>query len=180
MSIIADNNSKKYGIIREAQDEFAVESQRRAARATQNSYFKDQIAPLTVKSRAGEFAFEKDEHIREDAALEGMSKLRATFKKDGLVTAGNASGINDGAASFILMTEEASVLKGATPMARVLSYGHAGVDPKYMGIGPVPAMQNVLSHTGLSVADLDVIESNEAFRLGPVPSVPNWGLIPAK
>ena len=163
MGIIAENTSKKYGITREAQDEFAIESHRRAARATQNGYFQDQIVPLTVKSHAVEFAFEKDEHIHEDATLEGMSKLRATFKKDGLVTAGNASGLNDGAASVILMTEEASVQKGAAPMARVLSYGHAGVDPKYMGIDPVPAMQNALSHTGLSVVDLDVMESNEAF-----------------
>lgn len=163
MGITAENVADRYGIDREAQDAFAVESHRRAAAAVDSGFFSDQIVPIMVKSRKGDFEFSEDEHIRGDASVADMARLRAAFKKDGSVTAGNASGINDGASSLVLMSDEAAGKKGVSPMARVLAYGHAGVDPKYMGIGPVPAMRNALAKAGLTVADLDVVESNEAF-----------------
>jgi len=118
---------------------------------------------VTLKSRKGETIFDTDEHVRTGLAIEDLEKLRPVFKKDGTVTAGNASGINDGAASLVLMTEAAAKARGLSPLARVLSYGHAGVAPEIMGIGPVPAMQIALERAGLTLADLDIIESNEAF-----------------
>jgi len=163
MGITAENLSDKYDISREAQDAFALESHRRAAAAIEAGYFKDQIVPVTLKSRKGETIFDTDEHVRTGLAIEDLEKLRPVFKKDGTVTAGNASGINDGAASLVLMTEAAAKARGLSPLARVLSYGHAGVAPEIMGIGPVPAMQIALERAGLTLADLDIIESNEAF-----------------
>jgi len=163
MGITAENLSDKYDISREAQDAFALESHRRAAAAIEAGYFKDQIVPVTLKSRKGETIFDTDEHVRTGLAIEDLQKLRPAFKKDGTVTAGNASGINDGAASLVLMTEAAAKARGLSPLARVLSYGHAGVAPEIMGIGPVPAMQIALERAGLTLADLDIIESNEAF-----------------
>jgi acetyl-CoA C-acetyltransferase len=118
---------------------------------------------MVSQTRKGEVIFDTDEHVRADASVENMGKLRTVFKKDGKVTAGNASGLNDGAASVVMMTAEVAAARGLKPMAKVLSYGHAGVDPRYMGIGPVPAMTTALAKAGLSTADLDVIESNEAF-----------------
>ena len=165
MGITAENIAEKWKITREQQDEFAVESHRRAINAIEKGYFKDQILPIELKTRKGTTLFDRDEHARADATLESMAKLRAVFKKDGSVTAGNASGINDGAAAIVMMEKSAAAKAGLKPMARLVSYGLAGVDPKIMGIGPVPACQRALAKAGLTVADMDVIESNEAFAV---------------
>lgn len=165
MGITAENIAERWKIAREQQDAFAVESHRRAINAIDKGYFKDQIAPLELKTRKGTVVVDRDEHPRADASLEGMAKLRAVFKKDGSVTAGNASGINDGAAAVVLMEQSAAQKAGMKPMARLVAYGLAGVDPKIMGIGPVPACQNALKKAGLTVDDMDVIESNEAFAV---------------
>lgn len=163
MGITAENVAAKWGISRQMQDELAVESNRRAVAAIEKGHFKSQILPIELKSRKGTVVFDTDEHPRADASMESMAKLRAVFQKDGSVTAGNASSINDGAAAMVLMERKAAEARGLKPMARLLGYAHAGVDPKYMGIGPVPAVQKVLEKAGLKVGDLDVIESNEAF-----------------
>lgn len=165
MGITAENIADQWKISREQQDAFAVESHRRAINAIEKGYFKDQILPIELKTRKGTTVFAKDEHPRADASLEGMAKLRAAFKKDGSVTAGNASGINDGAAAVVLMEQAAAAKQGLKPMARLVSYGVAGVDPKIMGIGPVPACTNALTKAGLKVSDMDVIEANEAFAV---------------
>ncbi len=165
MGITAENIADKWKITREQQDEFAVESHRRAINAIEKGYFKDQIVPIELKTRKGPVSFDRDEHPRADASVEGMAKLRAVFRKEGSVTAGNASGINDGAAAVVLMEKEAAAKAGLKPMARLVSYGLAGVDPKIMGIGPVPAVTRALAKAGLSVDDMDVIESNEAFAV---------------
>jgi acetyl-CoA C-acetyltransferase len=163
MGITAENVAAKWGITRQQQDEMAVESNKRAVNAAQKGYFKEQILPIELKSKKGPVMFDTDEHPRADASMEGMAKLRTVFQKDGSVTAGNASGINDGASAVVLMEGKAAQRKGLKPMARLVAYAHAGVDPKYMGIGPVPAVKKVLERSGLRVQDLDVIESNEAF-----------------
>ncbi|WP_434291125.1 beta-ketothiolase BktB [Celeribacter sp. SCSIO 80788] len=163
MGITAENIAERVGIDRETQDQFAYESHQRAARAIEAGYFKDQILPLTVKRGRKEMVFDTDEHVRADVTPEGLAALRPAFRKDGSVTAGNASGINDGAAALILMEEEVAKAKGSTPLARIVSYGLGGVAPDIMGMGPVPATKQALARAGLSVADLDVIESNEAF-----------------
>jgi acetyl-CoA C-acetyltransferase len=188
MGITAENIADRWKIGREQQDEFAVESHRRAINAIEKGYFKDQIAPLELKTRKGTVVFDRDEHPRADATLEGLAKLRAAFKKDGSVTAGNASGINDGAAAVVLMEQGAAQTAGLKPMARLVAYGLAGVDPKIMGIGPVPACQRALEKAGLNVDDMDVIESNEAFavqalavscdlKLDPKKTNPNGGAV---
>lgn len=188
MGITAENLADRWKISREQQDEFAVESHRRAINAIEKGYFKEQIAPMELKSRKGTVVFDRDEHPRSDASVEGMAKLRAAFKKDGSVTAGNASGINDGAAAVVLMEQEAGRKAGLKPMARLVAYGLAGVDPKIMGIGPVPACQRALDKAGLTVDDMDVIESNEAFavqalavsrdlKLHPGKTNPNGGAV---
>ena len=163
MAITAENIAEKWKITREQQDELAVESHRRAINAIEKGYFKEQILPVELKTRKGTTLFDKDEHPRADASLEGMAKLRAVFKKDGSITAGNASGINDAAAAVVLMEQSAAAKKGLKPMARLVSYALAGVDPKYMGIGPVPASKKALEKAGLKIEDMDVIEANEAF-----------------
>ena len=163
MAITAENIAEKWKITREQQDEFAVESHRRAINAIEKGYFKEQILPVELKTRKGTTLFDKDEHPRADASMEGMAKLRAVFKKDGSITAGNASGINDAAAAVVLMEQSAAAKKGLQPMARLVSYALAGVDPKYMGIGPVPASRKALEKAGLKIEDMDVIEANEAF-----------------
>jgi len=163
MGITAENVAAKWGISRSMQDELAVESNKRATNAIAKGYFKDQILPIELKTRKGTVVFDTDEHPRADASMDGMGKLKTVFQKDGTVTAGNASGINDGASAVVLMEAKAAQKKGLKPMARLVAYAHAGVDPKYMGIGPVPAVKKVLERAGLKVADLDVIESNEAF-----------------
>lgn len=163
MGITAENVAARWDISRSDQDALAVESHRRAGTAQAEGRFDSQILPVELKSRKGVTLFDKDEHIRADASLEGMAKLRPAFRPDGSVTAGNASGINDAAAAVVLMEGSAARARGLTPMARLVGYALAGVDPKYMGIGPVPAVREVLQRTGLGVGDMDVIELNEAF-----------------
>jgi acetyl-CoA C-acetyltransferase len=188
MGITAENVAAKWGISRERQDAFAVESHKRAANAIDKGYFKEQIVPIEIKSKKGTVLFDTDEHVRRDVNPEGLSKLKPVFQKDGTVTAGNASGINDGAAAVVLAEAKYAEKKGLKPMARLVSYGHAGVDPKYMGIGPVPAVKKALERAGLKLADMDVIESNEAFaaqacavakelELDPARTNPNGGAV---
>jgi acetyl-CoA C-acetyltransferase len=163
MGVTAENIAQKWGISREDQDALAVESHQRAQAATERGKFKDQILPVEIKSRKGTSIFDTDEHIRGDATLEGMAKLRPAFNREGSVTAGNASGINDAAAAVVLMERSAAEQRGLKPMARLVGYALAGVEPKYMGIGPVPAVNKLLAKTGLSKSDIDVWEVNEAF-----------------
>lgn len=163
MGVTAENIAEKWGISREEQDALAVESHQRAARAWENGYFDSQIIPVELKSRKGSTLFERDEHFRADASIEGMAKLRPVFRKDGTVTAANASGINDAASAVVLATAEYAQAKGLKPLARLVGYSHAGCEPAYMGIGPVPAVKRLLERTGLTVADFDVLEVNEAF-----------------
>lgn len=164
MGVTAENVATKWGITREEQDNLAVESHRRAAAATKEGRFKSQIVPVEIKGKKGMTMFETDEHFRDGATLDDMSKLKPVFaKENGTVTAGNASGINDGAAAVVLMERVVANKRGLKPMARLVSYGHAGVDPKYMGIGPVPSTKKALERAKLKVSDLDVIEANEAF-----------------
>lgn len=163
MGVTAENVAQKWGVSREDQDALAVESHKRAANATEQGYFKDQILPVEIKSRKGTVVFDKDEHIRADATVEGMAKLRPVFNKEGSVTAGNASGLNDAASAVVLMERGAAEQRGLTPMARLVGYSHAGVEPKYMGIGPVPAVNKLLDRTGIKISDIDVFEVNEAF-----------------
>lgn len=162
MGITAENVAARYGISREAQDNLALESQKRAANAIVEGRFKDQIVPVEINSRKGSFMFDTDENGREISA-EQLSKMKPVFKEDGTVTAGNASSINDGAAAVVLASSEQVEALGLQPLARLVAYGHAGVEPAYMGIGPVPATRIALERAGLSVGALDVIESNEAF-----------------
>ncbi len=176
MGITAENVAAKWGISREEQDTLAVESHQRAARAIDQGYFKDQILPVELKTRKGTTVFDTDEHVRRDASVEGMAKLRAVFQKDGSVTAGNASGINDAAAAVVLMERGAAERRGLKPMARLVAYSHAGVDPKYMGIGPVPAINKVLERAGLKTDALDVIELNEAFAAQALAVMRDLGL----
>ena len=164
MGVTAENVAKQFGISRADQDALAVESHRRAAKAQDEGRFNDQIVPVVIKTRKGEVEFKVDEHPRRDVSIEGLAALRAVFvKENGTVTAGNASGINDGAAAVLMMSGEALKSSGAKPMARLVAYAHAGVDPNIMGIGPVPATQAVMKRAGLTVDQMDVIEANEAF-----------------
>jgi len=164
MGVTAENVANRCGITREQQDAFAVESHRRATAAAAEGRFKSQILPVELKSKKGVVQFDTDEHVRSDASSEGMAKLRAVFaKENGTVTAGNASGINDAAAAVVLMEAQAAQRAHVKPMARLVAYGHAGIDPKIMGLGPVSAVKSALKKAGLRIADMDVIESNEAF-----------------
>jgi len=163
MGITAENLAKKYNITREQQDELSLQSQQRAVAAIEAGHFKDQIVAYELKTRKGTTVFDTDEHPRASSSLEGLSGLRAVFKEDGTVTAGNASGINDGAAMLVLATEAQVKQQNVKPMARVVSYGRCGVPNELMGIGPVGACTIALEKAGLTVADMDVIESNEAF-----------------
>ena len=181
MGVTAENIAAKWGITREDQDKLAVESHNRAQRATEAGYFKDQIVPVMLKSKKGEVAYATDEHFRANATLDDMAKLKPVFlKENGTVTAGNASGINDAAAAVVLMDAETAKARGLKPLARLVGYAHAGVDPKYMGIGPVPATQLALKKAGLTVNDLDVIEANEAFAAQACAVTRDLGLDPAK
>ncbi|MEW8087205.1 MAG: acetyl-CoA C-acyltransferase family protein [Candidatus Thiodiazotropha endolucinida] len=163
MGITAENIAEKWGITREEQDQLAVESHKRASTAWEEGRFEEQIVPIEIKSRKGTILFEKDEHFRTDADMDNMAKLRPIFKKDGTVTAANASGINDAASAVVLAAAETAQAMGLKPMARLIGYAFAGCDPKYMGIGPVPAVKRLLENTGMSIADFDVLEVNEAF-----------------
>jgi acetyl-CoA C-acetyltransferase len=164
MGITAENVAERYGITRQMMDELAVTSHRRAAAAIAAGYFKEQIVPVEINTRKGTVLFDTDEHVKPDTNLEVLAKLKPAFKKEGgSVTAGNASGINDGAAAVVLASGDAVKKQQLKPLARLVGYAHAGVEPTLMGIGPVPATQRVLARTGLTVDQLDVIESNEAF-----------------
>ncbi len=163
MGVTAENIAQRHGIDRAAQDAFALESHSRAAQAISDGRFTDQILPLTVRQGRSEVTFDTDEHVRTDITAERLAGLRPAFAKDGSVTAGNASGINDGAAALVLMDEQTARSKGVDPLARIVSYGLGGVAPEIMGMGPVPATRQALERAGLSVSDMDVIESNEAF-----------------
>ncbi|MEX3947359.1 beta-ketothiolase BktB [Paraburkholderia sp. EG287B] len=181
MGVTAENVAGRYGITREQQDNLALESHRRAARAIAEGRFASQIVPVkrTVKGR--ETVFDTDEHLRHDATIDDFAKLKPVFaKENGTVTAGNASGINDAGAAVLLMSRAAAEARGLAPMAKLVAYAHAGVDPLYMGIGPVPATRLALQRAGLSVADLDVIESNEAFAAQACAVTQELGLDPEK
>ncbi|AHI63996.1 beta-ketothiolase BktB [Burkholderia thailandensis] len=181
MGVTAENVAAKYGITRDAQDALALESHRRASHATKSGYFKEQILPIEIASRKGTVVFDADEHVRHDASLDDFTKLKPVFvKENGTVTAGNASGINDAAAAVVLMERGVAEKRGAKPLARLVSYAHAGVDPAYMGIGPVPATKKALERAGITVADLDVIEANEAFAAQACAVSNELGLDPAK
>jgi acetyl-CoA C-acetyltransferase len=180
MGITAENVAAKYGLTREQQDAFALESHRRAARALEQGHFKSQIVPVEVKTRKGAELFTLDEHVRKDAKLEDLQKLKAVFKKDGTVTAGNASGINDAGAAIVMMEAGAAHKAGAKPIARLVAYAHAGVEPQLMGLGPIPAVKRVFEKAGLKPADMDVIESNEAFAAQAMAVTKDLGLDPAK
>jgi acetyl-CoA C-acetyltransferase len=180
MGVTAENIAEKWGISREDQDELAVESHRRAAGAIEQGRFKEQIVPVEVPTRGGTTLVDTDEHVRPDASLEGMAKLKPVFAKNGSVTAGNASGINDAAAAVVLMDAKTAERRGLEPRMRLVSYAHAGVEPKFMGIGPVPAVRKALDRAGLTVDDLDVIEVNEAFAAQALAVIRDLELPPEK
>jgi len=163
MGNTAENVARQYQITRAQQDEFAVSSQNKAEAAQKAGKFKDEIVPVTIKTRKGDVVVDADEYPRHGATLDAMGKLRAAFEKDGTVTAGNASGINDGAAAVVLMTAKQAAKEGKKPLARIVSWAHAGVDPKIMGTGPIPSSRAALKKAGWNIADLDLIEANEAF-----------------
>jgi acetyl-CoA C-acetyltransferase len=163
MGVTAENVAREFQITRDAQDEFAVASQNKAEAAQTSGRFKDEIVPVMVKNRKGDIVVDQDEYIRAGATLDGVAKLRPAFSKDGTVTAGNASGINDGAAAVVVMTAEEAAKRGIEPMARIVSWATAGVDPAIMGTGPIPASRRALKKAGWSIDDLDLIEANEAF-----------------
>lgn len=179
MGVTAENVAAEHDITREQQDAFALESQKRAAAAIEAGHFAGQITPVEVRVKRDMVAFETDEHPKATTA-EALSGLRPVFQKDGSVTAGNASGINDGAGALVLATAEAAEKAGLKPRARILGYAHAGVRPEVMGIGPVPAVENLLARTGLQASDFDVIESNEAFAAQALAVSKNLGFDPAK
>ena len=180
MGVTAENIAAKYGFTRAQQDEFALESHRRAANALEKGYFKSQVVPIELKTRKGVEQYTNDEHVRRDAKPEDLSKLKAVFKKDGTVTAGNASGINDAGAAIVMMEAGAAKKAGAKPMARLVAYAHAGVEPNVMGLGPIPAVRRVFEKSGLKPADMDVIESNEAFAAQAMAVTKDLGLDPAR
>ncbi|MGD0472677.1 MAG: acetyl-CoA C-acyltransferase family protein [Candidatus Velthaea sp.] len=180
MAITAENVATQFDISREEQDKLAYESHRRAAAAIAAGYFKEQIVPVEIKTRKGTVVFDTDEHVRADASLESMAKLRPVFKKDGSVTAGNASGMNDAGAAVVLMEAEAAKSSGRKPIGRLVAYGHSGVDPKIMGIGPVKAVQNALKRAGLTLDQIDIIEANEAFAAQACAVAKELGFDPAK
>ncbi|MEX3785749.1 acetyl-CoA C-acyltransferase family protein [Paraburkholderia sp. BR14374] len=181
MGVTAENVAARYGITREQQDELALESQTRAARAIAEGRFADQIVPVEVKSRGKTTIFATDEHVRADVTHEKLSQMKPVFlKENGTVTAGNASGINDGASAVVLASDQRCQELGLQPLARLVSYAHAGVDPDYMGIGPVPATKLALKRAGLTIDALDVIEANEAFAAQALAVTKELQLDPAK
>lgn len=180
MGETAENLAESHQITRAQQDELAVQSHRRAGRAIAEGRFKSQVLPVTLKSRKGETVFDTDEHVRPNAKPEDLGKLRPVFRKDGTVTAGNASGINDGAAAVVLMEAGVAAKRGVKPLGRLVAYAHAGVDPKIMGIGPVPATRAALKRAGLKLEDMDVIEANEAFAAQACAVAKDLGFDPEK
>lgn len=179
MGVTAENVASEHNVSREDMDAFAMESQNRAAAAIQAGHFKSQIVPVEVKVKRDTVMFDTDEHPKQ-STLEGLAGLRPAFRKDGSVTAGNASGINDGAAALVLARADAAEKAGLKPKARIIGYAHAGVRPEVMGIGPIPAVENLLAKTGLTAGDFDVIESNEAFAAQAIAVNRGLGLDPAK
>jgi acetyl-CoA C-acetyltransferase len=180
MGITAENLAESHQVTRGQQDELALTSHQRAAKAIKEGRFKSQIMPVTLKSRKGETVFDTDEHVRGNTKPEDLAKLRAVFKKDGTVTAGNASGINDAAAAVVLMDGDTLKKRGAKPLGRLVAYGHAGVDYHIMGIGPVPATREALKKAGLSLEQMDVIEANEAFAAQACAVAKDLGFDPEK
>jgi acetyl-CoA C-acetyltransferase len=179
MGVTAENVAARYGIDRDAQDALAVESQRRAARAISKGYFDEQIVPVELKTRKGISHFSRDENVRADVTIEQLSAMKPMFvKENGTVTAGNASSLNDGAAALVLMEGRAAEKLGLSPLARLVGYAHAGVDPDYMGIGPVPAVRQVLEKTGIKLDQIDLIEANEAFAAQACAVIKELGLNP--
>jgi acetyl-CoA C-acetyltransferase len=176
MGVTAENLAESHSISREEQDEFSVESHRRAARAQAEGLFDEEIVPVELKSKKGTSEFTQDEHVRPDASMETMGKLKPVFKPDGTVTAGNASGMNDAGAAVVLMSAEAAERLGAPVRGRILSYSYCGVDPKVMGIGPVPAVRKALDRAGKSIDEVDVIELNEAFAAQSLAVIKDLGL----
>jgi len=163
MGITAENVAEKYGITREMQDQLAFESQDKAVKAIQSGAFKKEIVPVTIKGKKGDIVFDTDEYPRAGTTLEALAKLKPAFKKDGTVTAGNASGINDGAAALVVMSADKAKALGLKPLAKIVGYGSGGVDPAIMGMGPVAATRKALAKAGLTIGDIDLIEANEAF-----------------
>jgi len=163
MGVTAENVAEQYQLSRDEQDAFALESHKRAAAAIRDGRFKEQIVPIEVKVKRDMVPFDTDEHVRMDVSADDIASLKPVFKKDGTVTPGNASGLNDGGAAVVLMSRERAEREGRKPMARILGYAHAGVEPQVMGLGPIPAVRKLMERTGLTIADFDVIESNEAF-----------------
>lgn len=180
MGVTAENVAARYGISREQQDALALEGQRRAAQAIAKGRFVEQIVPVEIRTRKGISSFHVDEHPRLDLSAEQLASMKPIFKEGGWVTAGNSSGLNDGASALVLAEAGQAQALGLKPLARLLGYAHAGVDPDYMGIGPVPATRLVLQRTGLKVDDLDVIEANEAFAAQACAVVQELGLDPSK
>ncbi|MGI4878173.1 MAG: acetyl-CoA C-acetyltransferase [Janthinobacterium lividum] len=180
MGITAENVAEQYQVTREKQDAFAVASQNKASAARAAGRFKDEIAPVTIKGRKGDTIVDTDEYIRDGATIESVSGLKGAFKKDGTVTAANASGINDGAAALVLMTADEAKRRGSTVLGRIASWASTGVDPSVMGIGPVTASKKALEKAGWTVADLDLIEANEAFAAQALAVGQELGLDPAK
>jgi len=180
MGITAENVAAKWEVSREEQDLLAVESHRRAAAAIDGGRFKEQIVPVEVKVKGGTAPFDTDENVRRDASMEKMAKLRPVFQKDGSVTAGNASSINDAAAAVVLMERGAAERRGYKPLARLVGYSHAGVEPQYMGIGPVPAVRRLLDRTGVRLEEIDLFEVNEAFAAQALAVAKDLGLPPEK
>jgi acetyl-CoA C-acetyltransferase len=180
MGVTAENLAESHQVTRGQQDELALLSHQRAGRAIKEGRFKSQILPVTLKTRKGETVFDTDEHVRADVKAEDLAKLRTVFKKDGTVTAGNASGVNDGAAAVVLMDGDTVAKRGAKPLGRLVAYAHAGVDPRVMGIGPVPATRTALKRAGLSLEQMDVIESNEAFAAQACAVAKDLGFDPQK
>ena len=180
MGVTAENVARQCSITREQQDQLALESHQRAQKASAAGYFKDQILGIEMKTRKGTVVFDTDEHVRIDAKADDFAKLKPVFEKDGTVTAGNASGINDAAAAVVLMEAAAAERDGFKPMARLVGYAHAGLEPKIMGLGPVPATQALLRKTGLKLDQIDVIEANEAFAAQALGVIKELGLDPKK
>jgi acetyl-CoA C-acetyltransferase len=180
MGVTAENIAAKYGFTREQQDEFSIASHKKAAAAMEAGYFKSQIVPMELKTRKGVEQFVTDEHVRKDANMADLGRLKTVFKKDGTVTAGNASGINDAGAAIVLTSSSFAGKNNLKPMARLVAYAHAGVEPQVMGLGPIPAVKRVFEKSGLKPADMDVVESNEAFAVQAMAVTKDLGLDPAK
>jgi acetyl-CoA C-acetyltransferase len=180
MGTTAENVAQKWQITREQQDKFAAGSQRKAAAAQEAGRFNDEIVPVTIKTRKGDVIVERDEHLKPETTAETLAKLRGAFSKDGTVTAGNASGLNDGASVVILMTADEATRRGLTPLARIASWATAGVDPAIMGTGPIPASRKALEKAGWKIDDLDLVEANEAFAAQACAVNQDLGWDPAK